>query len=282
MENTKITKWNENNAIKAASTAQNALFAMADIQNITNAHEAHMVLATADRLTDNIEFIRAKVLERMQVIGDYDGLKNLTEWAQREGFAKSTIYKYVDAAMLINPDGKHSIGQERENVPDYSYSRLKVFAERVKPWAKEKASRLAKMSAKDKKVYWGEDYEQMKNATATDLTKSIVLSEFVKCDFADTITPDMPIKQYNAAIDVIIGKAIIDDNTTESPADNTAENTADNTAENTADNTAENKKVIKLTADEWTAIVNLCNRIRNGEQVKELPADVVKVLTAHN
>lgn len=282
MENTKITKWNENNAIKAASTAHNALFAMADIQNITNAHEAHLVLATADRLTDNIEFIRAKVLERMQVIGDYDGLKNLTEWAQREGFAKSTIYKYVDAAMLINTDGKHSIGKERENVPDYSYSRLKVFAEKVKPWAKEKASRLTKMSAKDKKAYWGDDYEHMKSSTATDLAKGIVFAEFTKADMDDIITPDMPIKQYNTAIDAIIGKAVIDNTPVDNTADNTAENTADNTAENTADNTAEKKKTVKLTADEWTAIVNLCNRIRNGEQVKELPADVVKVLTAHN
>lgn len=281
MEN-KVIKWNENNAIKAASTAQNALFAMADIQNITNAHEAHLVLATADRLTDNIEFIRAKVLERMQIIGDYDGLKNLTEWAQREGFAKSTIYKYVDAAMLITPDGKHSIGKERDNVPDYSYSRLKVFAEKVKPWAKENARRIAKMTAKEKKEFWGDLYEKNKDKSVQDLTALGVVGEFVKCDFDDIITPDMPIKQYNAAIDGIIGKAIIDD----TPADNTADNTAENTTENTADSTAENttKKVkgVKLTAEEWTAIVNLCNRIRNGEQVKELPADVVKVLTAHN
>lgn len=278
----KVTKWNESFAIKAASTAQSALFAMADVQNITNAHEAHLVLATANRFTDNVEFIRAKVLERMQAIGDYDGLKNLTEWAQREGFAKSTVYKYVDTAMLISPDARHSIGKVRENAPDYSYSRLKVFAEKVKPWAKEKASRLAKMSEKDKKAYWCADYEFMKNATATEVTKVIVFAEFQKADTDDIITPDMPIKQYNAAIDVIIGKAIIDDNTTESPADNTADNTANNTDDNTADNTAEKKKTVNLTADEWTAIVNLCNRIRNGEQVKELPADVVKVLTAHN
>ena len=275
MENTKITKWNENNAIKAASTAQKALFAMADVQNITNAHEAHLVLATADRLTDNIEFIRAKVLERMQIIGEYDGLKNLTEWAQREGFAKSTIYKYVDAAILINADATHSIAPARENVKDYTYSRLKVFAERVKPFVKKEASRVVKMSAKEKKEYWGNEYDTMKNATVEEITKGMVYAKFITADTHGIISPYMPNKEYETAIDAIIGKAVIDN----TPADNTADNT---TADNTADNTAEKKKTVNLTADEWTAIVNLCNRIRNGEQIKELPADVVNVLTAHN
>lgn len=279
-ENTKnnVIAWDGEKAVDYACRAKYSMQEFAQIEHITNADEARVVLKTLDVLSDNAEFIRAKVLQRMQEIKDFGNHKNITEWAVAEGFGRSTVYKYIDTALLITPDGKRSIAPERKNGADYAYSRLKVFAEKVKPFAREKASRLAKLTAKEKKEYWGDIYEEFKNIGVEDLTQIELKHYFLESDRKGAISPEMPIKTFIAAIDVLTGKAIIDD----SPAENTTENTAENTAENTTKNTAEKAKSVNLTADEWTAIVNLCNRIRNGEQVKELPDDVVKVLTAHN
>ena len=281
-ENTKnnIIAWNSDTAVDYACRARYSIQTFAQVENISNATEASIVLKTLDALADNAEFIRAKVMERMQEIKDFGNYKNITEWAVAEGFGRSTVYKYIDTALLITPDGKRSIAPERENGADYAYSRLKVFAEKVKPWAKEKASRLAKLTAKEKKQYWGDIYEECKDIGVEGLTKIELKHYFLEADRKGAISPGMPIKTFIAAIDVLTGKAVIDNTADDTPADNTADDTpADDTP---ADNTAKRKKAIKLTAEEWGVIVALCDRIKAGESVTELPADVVKVLTAHS
>lgn len=280
-ENTKnnVITWNSEIAVDYACRAKYSMQEFAQIEKITNATEASIVLKTLDVLADNAELIRAKVLERMQEIKDFGTAKNIKEWAVSQGIGRSTVYKYIDTATLINADAKHSIAPEREDGKDYTYSRLKVFAERVKPFVKEKASKIAKMSAKEKKEYYGDDYEALKNSGVDDITRALLATQFTLMDADGRISPDMPIKQYNAAIDAIIGKAIIDDAPVDSTADTPADSTAD--AKESTESTAEKAKSVKLTAEEWGAIVALCNRIKAGESVTELPADVVKVLTAH-
>ena len=272
-----IIAWDNNKALENANRARESTQAFAQVDKITNATEASIVLKTLDTLADNAEFIRAKVLQRMQEIKDFGKYKNVKEWAVSQGIGRSTVYKYIDAALLINANATHSIAPARENCKDYTYSRLKVFTEKVKPVAKEEASRLAKMSAKEKKAFWGDGYDDMKNEGVDNLTKVILMSKFTRADADGKISPDMPVKDYETAIDILIGKAVIDDTPTES----IAESTADTPAESNTENTAEKKKAIKLTKEEWDAIVKLCDRIKAGEAVTELPADVVKVLTAH-
>ena len=286
-ENTKNTQnsviaWDNKQALDNAQRAKNSMQGFAQVDKITNATEASIVLKTLDALADNAEFIRAKVLERMQQIKDFGTAKNVKEWAVMQGIGRSTVYKYIDAAALINADATHSIAPARENVKDYTYSRLKVFAERVKPFLKQKASKLAKMSAKEKREYYGTDYDALKDSGVDDITRALLATQFMLMDADGKISPDMPTKEYDTAIDVLIGKATVDDTPTDNTADNAADNTADNAADNTDESTAEKKKAVKLTAEEWGAIVALCNRIKAGESVTELPADVVKVLTVHN